>query len=140
MKKRGIFMAVVLSMGLFVTSCSDDNEGETLAPLSGKWAISKVGTIVGTTETLVDAPQNQAGCDRDYMDLKLDNTVIEGDYDSTIAPCAITTQSGIYSRSNNNLTKVINGVTTVQDIVNLTLSELKLKDAAGNVEVYIRTN
>ena len=133
-------MAVVLSMGVFVTSCSDDNEGETLAPLSGKWAISKVGTIVGTTETLVDAPQNQTGCDRDYMDLNLDNTVIEGDYDSTLAPCAITTQSGIYSRSNNNLTKVINGVTTVQDIVNLSLSELKLKDAAGNVEVYIRTN
>lgn len=133
-------MAVVLSMGLFATSCSDDNEGETLAPLSGKWAISKVGIVVGTTETLVDAPQNQAGCDRDYMNLKLDNTVIEGDYDSTLAPCAISTQSGIYSRSNNNLTKVINGVTTVQDIVNLNLSELKLKDASGNVEVYIRTN
>jgi hypothetical protein len=140
MKKNGIFMAVVLSMGLFATSCSDDNEGETLAPLSGKWAISKVGIVVGTTETLVDAPQNQAGCDRDYMNLKLDNTVIEGDYDSTLAPCAISTQSGIYSRSNNNLTKVINGVTTVQDIVNLNLSELKLKDASGNVEVYIRTN
>lgn len=131
-------MAVVLSMGLFVTSCSDDNEGETIAPLAGKWSISKVGTIVGTTETLIDAPQNQTGCDKDYMDLKLDNSVIKGDYDSTIAPCAITTQTGVYSRSHNNLTKVINGVTTVQDIVNLTFTELKLKDAAGNVEVYTR--
>lgn len=138
MKKRGIFMALVLSMGLFVTSCSDDNEGESIAPLAGKWSISKVGTIVGTTETLIDAPQNQTGCDKDYMDLKLDNSVIEGDYDSTIAPCAITTQTGVYSRSHNNLTKVINGVTTVQDIVNLTFTELKLKDAAGNVEVYTR--
>jgi len=138
MKTRGIFMAVVLSMGLFVTSCSDDNEGESIAPLAGKWSISKVGIIVGTTETLVDAPQNQAGCNKDYMDLKLDNTVINGDYDSTIAPCAITTQSGIYSRSHNDLTKVINGVTTVQDIVNLTFTELKLKDSAGNVEVYTR--
>ncbi len=140
MKKRGILLALLLSVGLFTVSCSDDNEGESIAPLAGKWAISKVGTITGTTETLIDAPQNQAGCDRDYMDLKVDNTVTEGDYDSTLAPCAITTMSGIYSRSHNDLTKVINGVTTVQDIVNLTFSELKLKDAAGNVEVYIRTN
>ena len=138
MKTRSILLTLVLSMGVFATSCSGDNEGETLAPLAGKWDFSKVGTIVGTTETLVDAPQNQSGCERDFMELKIDNTVIQGNYDSTLAPCAITTTSGIYSRSHNNLTKVINGVSTTQDIVNLSLNELKLKDASGNVEVYIR--
>ncbi|MES2748446.1 MAG: lipocalin family protein [Bacteroidota bacterium] len=139
MKNRSIILAFVLSIGLFATSCSDDNEGETIVPLAGKWDFSKVGTTVGTTETLIDAPQNQSGCDRDFMELKIDNTVVEGDYDSTIAPCAITTDTGIYSRSHNNLTRVVNGVTTTQDIVNLTLSELKLKDpATGNIEVYIR--
>jgi hypothetical protein len=138
MKNRSIILAIVLSIGLFEASCSGDNEGETLVPLEGKWDFSKIGTTVGTTETLIDAPQNQSGCDRDFMELKIDNTVIEGDYDSTISPCAITTNQGIYSRSHNNLTRVVNGVTTVQDIVNLSLSELKLKDGSGNVEVYIR--
>ncbi len=138
MKNRSIVLAFVLSISLFAASCSGDNEGETLAPLAGKWDFSKIGTTVGTTETLIDAPQNQSGCERDFMELKIDNSVIEGNYDSTLAPCAITTNQGIYSRSHNNMTRVVNGVTKVQDIVNLSLSELKLKDASGYVEVYSR--
>lgn len=139
MKKRSILLALLLSIGLFSISCSDnDNEGETLAPLTGKWDISKVGTTVGETETLIDAPQNQSGCDKDYIDLKVDNTVIEGNYDSAVSPCASATTEGIYSRSHNNLTRVVNGVTKVQDIVNLSLTELKLKDANGAIEVYVR--
>lgn len=138
MKTKSILFAIVLGVGIFVTSCSNDNGGETLAPLVGKWNITKVGTTVGGVETLVDAPQNESGCDHDYLNLKLDNTVIMGDYDSSVSACALTTDSGIYSRSHNNITIVINGVTTVQDIVNLSLSELKLKDASGLISVYIR--
>ena len=139
MKKKILLVVVVLGMGLFTTSCNnDDNGGETLVPLAGKWSISQVGVIVGETETLIDAPQNEEGCANDYMELKSDNTVIEGNYDSTLDPCALFTDNGIYSRSNNNITKVIDNVTTVQDIVNLTFTELKLKDADGNVEVYTR--
>jgi len=134
-----MLLALVLSIGFFATSCSDDdNDGETIVPLAGKWTISQIGTTTGGTETLIDAPQNESGCADDYMDLKVDNTVIEGDYDSTISACALTSTSGIYSRSHNNLTKVVNGITTVQDIVNLTLNELKLKDDTGAIEVYVR--
>jgi hypothetical protein len=124
MKNRSVLLALVLGIGLFTTSCSDDNEGETLAPLSGKWNISQV--------------QNEAGCSKDYLDLNVDNTLTEGNYDSTIDPCALSVTPGIYSRSHNNLTTVVNGVTQVQDIVNLTLTELKLKDANGAIEVYVK--
>ena len=69
MKKRSILLVLALSIGLFATSCSnDDNDGETLAPLSGKWNITQVGTTVNGQEYLVDAPQNQSGCDKDYLD------------------------------------------------------------------------
>ena len=140
MKNQGKFLALVICIGLFVTSCNSDdsNEGETLAPLAGKWSIDKIGTTIAGSETLIDAPQNENGCDKDYMDLKLDNTVVEADYDSTISDCALFFENGIYSRSHNNLTRVVDGVTTVQDIVNLTLHELKLKDINGNIEIYIR--
>lgn len=138
MKKRSMLLVLVLSIGLFATSCSDDNEGETLAPLAGKWNVTKVGTTVSGQEYLIDPPQNESGCDKDYLSLKLDNTVTEGDYDSTISACALATKAGIYSRSHNNLTTVINGVTTTKDIVNLTLTELKLKDANGAIIVYTR--
>jgi len=137
MKTKRLLFALILSIGLFATSCSsDDNEGETLVPLEGKWELSKTGTVIGGTETLVDPIENQSGCNKDYLELKLDNTAHVGDY-STSA-CTLTVQSGIYSRSHNNITTVINGVTKTQDIVNLTLKELKVKDAAGVITVYTR--
>ncbi|TDO95428.1 lipocalin family protein [Flavobacterium sp. 245] len=139
MKTRSLLLALILSIGLFSTSCSnDDNEGETLIPLEGKWDLSKTGTVINGTETLIDAPENQSGCNKDYLELKLDNTVNIGDYSSAVSACALTVQSGIYSRSHNNITTVVNGVTKTQDIVNLTLKELKVKDAAGIITVYTR--
>jgi len=122
--KNGIkLFTLLLSFSFLSASCNnDDNEGETLAPLVAKWNISQVGTTVNGQEVLVDAPQNESGCDRDY--------------DSTLAPCAIYTNEGIYSRSHNNLTTVVDGVSTTRDIVNLTLTELKLRDASGGIQVY----
>ena len=137
MKNRSLLFAFALSFGLFATSCSDDdNDGETLAPLAGKWNITKVGTTLAGQEYLIDAPQNQSGCDKDYLDLKIDNDVNEGEYDSTDSPCELLTKTGTFSRSHNNLTTTIDGVTKTQDIMNLTLSELKVRDAAGFITVY----
>ena len=139
MKTKSIIVALALSIGLFTTSCSsdDENKGDTLAPITGKWGIVKVGTNIDGVETLTDPPQNVEGCDHDYLNFKVDNTVESGDYDSTISPCALTTISGTYSKADSKLTTVINGVTTTYDIVNLTLSELKLKNG-NDVWVYIR--
>lgn len=140
MKTKSIlFFVVVLSIGLFVTSCnsSDENEGDTLAPIEGKWSIVKVGTNVDGVETLIDPPQNVSGCDHDFINLKINNTMTSGDYDSTASPCALTTVSGTYSKGDSKVTLVINGTSTTYDIVNLTLTELKLKN--GNaISVYIR--
>jgi hypothetical protein len=136
MKIKSLLLALTLSIGLFTTSCSsDDNEGETLVPLEGKWDLSKTGIVVGGTEQLSDPVENQSGCNKDYIELKVDNTINVGDYGTS---CTLTVQSGIYSRSHNNITTVVNGVTKTQDIVNLTLKELKVKDAAGIITVYTR--
>jgi hypothetical protein len=139
MKIKSILLVLVLSIGLFVTSCNpnDENEGNTIAPIEGKWGIVKVGTNVNGVETLIDPPQNTSGCDHDYINLKIDNTMTSGDYSSTVSPCALSTVSGTYSKGNSKLTTVINGVSTTYDIVNLTINELKLRQ--GNaISVYIR--
>jgi hypothetical protein len=139
MKTRSILFALALSIGLFATSCNsnDENEGDTLAPLEGKWSIVKVGTNVNGVETLSDPPENTAGCDHDFIDLKINNSLVSGDYDSTVSPCALTTMSGTYSKGDSKVTLVVNGVSTTYDIVNLTLTDLKLKN--GNaIRVYIR--
>jgi hypothetical protein len=139
MKTKNILFVLVLSIGLFATSCNsnDENEGDTIAPIEGKWSIVKVGTNVNGVETLSDPPQNTAGCDHDFIDLKINNTLISGDYDSAVSPCALTTVSGTYSKGDSKVTLVINGTSTTYDIVNLTLTDLKLRN--GNaISVYIR--
>lgn len=139
MKTKSIVIAFLLSIGLFTTSCNsnDENEGDTIAPIEGKWSIVKVGTSINGVETLADPPQNTSGCDHDFINLKIDNTLTSGDYSSTISPCALTTQSGTYSRGDSKVTLVMNGISTTYDIVNLTLSELKLKNGSA-LSVYIR--
>lgn len=139
MKVRSIIFTVVLSIGLFASSCnsSDANEGDTIAPIVGKWSIVKVGTNIDGVETLTDPPQNVSGCNHDYVDLQLNNILVSGDYDSTLSPCQLSTVSGTYSRGDSKVTFVLNGVSTTYDIVNLTLTELKLRQ--GNaISVYIR--
>jgi hypothetical protein len=137
MKNRSLLFAFALTIGLFATSCSDDdNEGETLLPVAGKWNVTKVGSVIAGEEVLIDAPQNEEGCDKDYLDLKINNDVNQGEYESTTTPCELITETGTYSRSHNNLTTIIDGVSKTQDIMNLTLSELKVRDAAGFITVY----
>lgn len=139
MKIKSILFALALSIGLLAISCNsnNENEGDTLAPIVGKWGIVKVGTNVNGVETLSDPPQNVSGCDHDFINLKIDNTMTSGDYSSTVSPCALSTMSGTYSKADSKLTTVINGGSTTYDIVNLTISELKLRN--GNaITVYIR--
>ena len=138
MKTKSILIALVLSIGLFAMSCtSNENDGNTIAPIVGKWGIVKVGTNINGVETLADPPQNTSGCDHDFINLKIDNTMASGDYSSLVSPCALSTMSGTYSKSGSQLTIVVNGVSTTYDIVNLTLSELKLKNGTA-ISVYIR--
>ena len=139
MKTKSIIVALALSIGLFTTSCSsdDENKGDTLAPITGKWGIVKVGTNIDGVETLTDPPQNVEGCDHDYLNFKVDNTVDLGDYSSTVTPCALTITSGTYSRPDSKLTIVLNGMTTTYDIVNLTVTDLKLRNG-NEIRVYTR--
>lgn len=135
---KQILFVVALSFGMFATSCSsDDNEGETIVPIQGKFNLSQTGTIVNGQEVLVDAPQNASGCNRDYLELRLSNTAVIGDYDG--ANCALTETTGTYVRSHNDLTITVGNLSSTSDIMNLTNKELKIKDkATGIITVYTR--
>ncbi|MEP6806689.1 MAG: lipocalin family protein [Flavobacterium sp.] len=138
MKTKRILFAVLLSIGLFATSCSnDDNDGETIVPIQGKYNLSQTGTIINGQEVLIDAPQNAAGCNRDYLDLRLSNAAVIGDYNGS--NCALVETTGTYVRSHNDLTLTIGTTNTTSDIMNLTNKELKLKDkTTGVITVYTR--
>ena len=43
---KKILFVVALGLGIFATSCSnDDNEGETIVPIQGKYNLSKQGIV-----------------------------------------------------------------------------------------------
>ncbi|TDW48747.1 lipocalin-like protein [Flavobacterium sp. 270] len=138
MKTKSIFLsALFLSIGLFTVSCSnDDNDGETIVPIQGTYKLSKTGGIVNGSEVLVDAIQNQSGCNPDYLDLRLSNAAVMGDYGPN---CALTETTGTYVRSHNDLTLTFGNSSTTSDIMNLTNKELKIKDkTSGIITVYTR--
>jgi hypothetical protein len=138
MKTRRILFALLLSIGVFATSCSsDDNEGETIVPIQGKYNLSKTGFVVNGSEVLTDAAENQAGCPGDYLDLRLSNTAVMGDYAGS--SCALTETTGTYVRSHNDLTITVGNTSSTSDIMNLTNKELKIKNkTTGLITVYTR--
>ncbi len=139
MKTTRLLLVSALSLGLFAASCSsDDNEGETIVPLQGKYNLRQTGTIgADGKEVLIDAPANQSGCSVDYLDLRLSNAAVYGDYNGS--DCALVETTGTYVRSHNDLTLTIGGVTTTSDIMNLTNKELKIKDkTTGIITVFSR--
>ncbi|HEY1195298.1 lipocalin family protein [Flavobacterium sp.] len=138
MKTTRLLLVSALSLGLFAASCSsDDNEGETIVPIQGKYNLRQTGTIIDGKEVLIDAPANQSGCSMDYLDLRLSNTAVIGDYDGE--DCALTETTGTYVRSHNDLTITVGNISSVSDIMNLTNKELKIKDkTTGVITVYSR--
>jgi hypothetical protein len=138
MKTRRILLALLLSIGVFATSCSsDDNEGETIVPIQGKYNLSKTGFVVNGSEVLNDATENAAGCNRDYLDLRLSNAAVIGDYSGT--SCSLTETTGTYVRSHNDLTITVGNISSTNDIMNLTNKELKIKNkVTGQITVYTR--
>lgn len=141
MKTRNFLYVLALSFGLFAaTSCSnEDNEGETIVPIQGKYELSQIGTADanGNNEVLIDAPQNESGCSKDYLELKLSNVAVMGDYNGD--DCNKTETTGTYVRSHNDLTLTFGNISSVSDIMNLTNKELKLRNkATGAITVYKR--
>ncbi|WP_298224028.1 lipocalin family protein [Flavobacterium sp.] len=142
MKTQKVILVLAISLGILSTSCNNDsdnnNNGNNTLPLEGKWNATKVGTIVAGQEILIDPPQNEDGCQKDYLEFYADNSVTAGDYDSSDSPCVLQTATGTYTKSGNTLTTVIDGTNRTETILNLTDTQLKLKDESGAIAVFTK--
>ncbi len=138
MKTKKILLGLILSIGLFATSCSnEDNDGETIVPIEGKYNLSQTGVIIDGKEMLIDAPENESGCSKDYLELKLSNVSVMGDYSGS--DCKLKETTGTFVRSHNDLTITVGNIGSTSDIMNLTNKELKLKNkTTGIITVYTR--
>jgi len=140
MKKVSILFVSALALGMVFTSCNKDEDSSSTpaASLEGKWNFSKDGGIVGGQEVLVDYDGNEAGCTKDYIMINTNGTITSVDYDSFDAPCELFTDSMTWTRSGNIIT-VTDGVDVyTQEILSLTSTELKVKDAEGYITLFTR--
>ncbi|MDR6967200.1 hypothetical protein J2X31_001207 [Flavobacterium arsenatis] len=136
MKKVSILFlsALALSLG----SCGSDDNGNptgTDASIVGKWTYSKVGT----GNLLIDYPDHEEGCAKDYVELTANGVFNDVDYDSFNSPCEVFTDTGTYIKNGNTLTVSYEGnQVETADILLLTATELKIQGEDGEIILFTR--
>lgn len=107
-----------------ISSCSkDDNKA---AALEGKWEFAKIGSMVGTSEFLIDFPHTP-GCDKDYQEFLAGGVFRGFTFDNTGSGCETFQDNGTWTRSGNMITITIDGENEQGEIMSLTGSTLKVK-------------
>lgn len=121
MKNLKIVLFSVLTMGLVLTSCSDDdNKGnDTSANLEGKWEFTREADVIDGQEEWADY-EHMAGCTKDYIEVTA--TVVK-DFIYDGAECTETVYEDAYVRNGNMI--VMDGVQ--MEILELTSTKLKIK-------------
>lgn len=144
MKTKSILFlsALTLFLGVSTTSCDKDEDEYQLpaATLTGKWFYSKVGTVVGGAEILADYGDNETGCSKDYVEFGSNNEYADVDYDSTDSPCEVFATTATYAVTGNTIVVDFGDTTTTGTLLNLSYTELKIKDNDTNeITVYTRS-
>ncbi|MDI1256100.1 MAG: lipocalin family protein [Flavobacterium sp.] len=131
MKKIKLVLAAVIFAGLALTSCSSsDDGGGTSASIVGKWTPTKtIIKINGQTAFDEAYADNEAGCDKDYLEFTaagaLNDVVYFHNVDNACEADAAT--PGTYTKTGNSVT--VSGTADYDDtytIAKLTTSELRV--------------
>lgn len=136
MKNLSILFLSVLTLSLGACS-NDDNRNpvHTDGDIVGKWTYSKVGM----GNTLIDYPDHEDGCNKDYVELTANGIFRDVDYDSFSTPCQVFTDEGTYLKDGNTLTVTYDGDDIdVVNILILSQTELKIQNSDGEVVVFTR--
>lgn len=101
MKKITILFLSVLTLGLSVASCSnddDDNDGS----IEGKWELSQAGGVINGQEFLQDA--ENGACSNQTFEFTNDGKFKETNYFSNEGKCEAETDNGTWTKNGNTLT------------------------------------
>lgn len=141
MKTRFLTVSALLLV-LGFSSCDKDDDKYELpaATLTGKWYYSKVGTVIGGAEVLANYDGNEDGCNKDYIELGNGGEFANVDYDSTDTPCEVLTDTGTYAVTGNTVVVDTGDGAVTGTLLNLSYTELKIKDnESGGIVVYTRS-
>lgn len=136
MKNLSILFLTVLA--LCMGSCGSDDNGSpvhTDGDIVGKWTYSKVGM----GNNLIDYPDHQEGCDKDYVELTSDGVFRDFYYDSSDLPCEEFVDIGNYLKEGNTLMVTYDGEEVdTSNILLLTNTELKIQNQDGGIVLFTR--
>jgi hypothetical protein len=136
-----LFISALTLIGITTTSCNKDDDKYELpaATLTGKWFYSKVVGAVGGVEFLDNYDGNEDGCSKDYVEFGSNGTFADVDYDSTDSPCEVFADAGTYAVAGNTIIVDFGDQATTATILNLSYTELKVKDSdSGEIAVFTR--
>lgn len=126
MKKLKIVLLSVLTLGLSLASCSgDDDNGTTDGKIEGKWIYTKVGVMNGNNELLIDYPEHEPGCDKNYVEITADGKWKDVSFFGD--ECTKESNEGSWTRNGDSVTITLDGEPESGTILKLTNTELKLK-------------
>lgn len=104
MKKLGILVASALLVGMSFTSCSSDDDSNDVGSIVGKWNYDRIKTSV-SGQVISDEPydDDEETCERDYLNIRANNTAEFGDY--YLDPgCVLDSYESTYVRTGNKIT------------------------------------
>lgn len=124
MKKLSILFVSILTLGLSLSSCSNNDDNS--ASIEGKWETTYEGTIVDGKEVLEPAETN-GNCAQDYIEFLTNGTFNDIIFHSD---CQSTNDNGTWSKKDNKLTIKYNGnsESNVVEILILNSTTLKIKN------------
>jgi len=100
MKKITILFLSVLTLGLSVTSCSNDDD-DNGGSIEGKWELSQVGAVFNGQEIVQDAENGD--CSNETYEFLKDGKFTETYYEAVNGKCEAEVETGTYSKSGNTL-------------------------------------
>lgn len=124
MKKLSILFVSVLTLGLTLTSCNNDDDDK--GTIEGKWELSEVGAVLGGQE-IVQPYENEGGCAKDVVEFKADGKFVDTYSEFYNEKCNAGTDEGTWTKDGNTLTKKYGSDTETSEVTELTGSRLKLK-------------
>ena len=121
--KKVLSLVVLFAITALVSSCS---KSERAPRLEGRWEYQRIGFLVNET-TNWDPWDHAPGCARDFIEILEGGAYRDVLHDNFEGACESEVTTGTWTRSGNNMTIVLGGVTYQAVIVTLNDSTLEVR-------------
>lgn len=140
MKKIKLVFISILVLGASFSSCTKEEGPVDMSLIIGKWNFNKTSFTQGVITTPEsEYSGNEAGCNKDYIEIVAGGVAKAGDYSTA---CAFSQKEGTWVASDNNLTVTVTDSTLggVFQVVSVSSTEMVLKITTTQNGITVTVN